>query len=75
MFTKSNKKGQVASAIVAGIVAITIAVILVSQVFLPQVFGANQTGWDSATINIWNTVGLAAGIGLMVLTFRVFGII
>ena len=70
-----NKKGQVASAIVAGIVAITIAVILIAQVFFPQVFGANQSGWDTATINIWNTVALAGAIGLMVLTFRVFGII
>ena len=74
MFNKS-KRGQAASVIVTGIVAITIAAILLTQVFFPQVFGANTTSWDSATQNIWDTVGLAGGIGMMVLTFRVFGII
>jgi len=67
------KKGQ--AGIVSGIVGVTIAVILVSKVFFPQVFNANTTGWDSATISIWSTTGLAGGIGIMVLTFRVFGVL
>ena len=71
---KSNK-GQTAGGIVAGIVGITIAAILIATVFLPQVMNANQTGWDSATISVWSTVALAAAVGLMVLTFRVFGVI
>jgi hypothetical protein len=67
------KKGQ--SGIVSGIVGITVAAILVSKVYLPQVFGANTTGWDSATSTIWSNTGLAGGIGMMVLTFRVFGVL
>jgi hypothetical protein len=69
-----HKKAQ-AGGIVGGIVGITVAAILVANVYLPQVFGANQTGWDASTTTLWDQNGLAASIGLMVLTFRVFGIL
>lgn len=61
--------------IVNGIVGITIAAILVSNVYMPQIFDANTSGWDSSTSTLWNQNGLAGSIGLMVLTFRVFGIL
>jgi len=70
-----DKKGQAAGGIVAGIVALTIAAILLANVFFPQIFDANTTGWDTATTNMWNTVPLAGGIGMLVLGFRVFGVV
>lgn len=69
-----HKKGQ-AGGIVAGIVALTVSAILLAQVFFPQIFDANTSTWDTATVNLWETVPLGAAIGMLILAFRVFGVI
>lgn len=38
---------------------ITVLIILASSVILPQVFTANQTGWDTGTVAVWGIIGLA----------------
>lgn len=69
-----NKRGQ-ASGIVAGIVSITVAAILVVNVFFPQVVDTNTTGWDAGSVTLWSTLQIAGAIGMLILTFRAFGVI
>lgn len=61
--------------IVSGIVTITIGVIMLVNVFLPQVFGANTSTWDASSVAMWSVVGLAGVIGIVVGVFNVFGIL
>lgn len=50
-------------------VGITIAVILVANVVLPTVFGANQTLWDSGTKAIWGVLGVSLVAVLLLMVF------
>lgn len=71
---KRNRKGQ-AGGLVGGIVAITVAVILVVNVFFPQIIGINTSTWATSTVALWNTLQVAAAIGMLVMTFRAFGVL
>ena len=51
-------------------VGITIAVILVANVVLPTVFGANKTGWDTGTTAMWGVIGIALVAVLLLMLFR-----
>jgi len=46
-------------------VGMTIAVILVASVVLPQIATANQSGWDSSTIAIWGILGVVVVASLI----------
>jgi hypothetical protein len=50
-------------------VGITIAVILVANVVLPTVFGANQSTWDTGTKAIWGVLGVALVAVLLLMVF------
>lgn len=50
-------------------VGLTIAVVLVASVVLPQVFGANQTLWDSGTKAIWSVLGISIVAALILMVF------
>lgn len=64
-----------ASSLVGGIVSITIGVIMVVNVFLPTVQGANTSAFTAAELALYGTVGLAGIIGIVVGTFQVFGLV
>lgn len=64
-----------ANSLVGGIVSITIGVIMVVNVFLPTVKGANTSEFDAAELALYGTVGLAGIIGIVVGTFQVFGLV
>ncbi|MCA1807530.1 MAG: hypothetical protein LC687_06765 [Actinobacteria bacterium] len=69
-----GKKGQAAN-VVAGIVGITVAVIMLANVFFPQVVDTNTSTWDSAAVTLWDTLQVAGAIGAVILTFRALGVI
>lgn len=58
------------SGIILLYVGLTIAVVLVSSVVLPQIFGANKTTWDTATIAIWGILGLSVVASLIMMIFK-----
>ena len=69
-----DRKGQ-AGGLVGGIVAITVAAILVVNVFFPQIIGINTATWATGTSTLWNTLQIAGAIGMLVMTFRAFGVL
>lgn len=75
MITMNMSRKAQAGGLVGGIVAITVAAILVVNVFFPQIIGTNTSSWDTGTVTLWNTLQIAAAIGMLVLTFRSFGVL
>ena len=72
----ANKKGQaVGGGVVGAIVGLTVAAILMVNVFFPQIIGTNTSDWDSASVTLWNTLQVAGAIGMLILTFRALGIL
>ena len=64
-----------ANSLVGGIVAITLGVIMIVNVFLPTVNTANTSEWSAAEVALYGVVGLAGIIGIVVGTFQVFGLV
>lgn len=62
------KKGF--AAIVDYALGVAVLVILTATVIMPQIFGANQTTWDSNTKGIWAVLGVGAAIGVLVYIFK-----
>jgi len=53
----------------------TVGVILVASVFMPQLHGANTTGWTSGETSMWNTLGIFMIIGFSLALLAGFGIL
>jgi hypothetical protein len=64
-----------ANSLVGGIVSIVIGVIMVVNVFMPTVQGANTSTWSTSEIALYSVLGLAGIIGIVVGTFQVFGLV
>lgn len=60
---------------VAGIISLTLGVIMVSAVYLPQVKGTNTDTFSASELALWNVVGLAGIIGIVYGAFAVFGLV
>jgi len=60
---------------VSTIVMATVGVILVASVFMPQLHGANVTGWSSGETSMWNTLGIFMIIGFSLALLGGFGIL
>ncbi len=59
---------------IGGIVSVAIGAVVLQAVYLTTIHSANQTGWSSAEISLWNVLGLAGIIGLLVGVLQLFGI-
>ena len=59
---------------VAGIISLTLGVVLVVNLFMPTVKGANTSSWTAGEIAMWGVVGLAAIIGIVYGAFNIFGL-
>jgi hypothetical protein len=59
---------------IGGIVNVAIGAIVLQAVYLTTIHGANQTGWSASEISLWNVLGLAGIIGLLVGVLQLFGI-
>lgn len=63
-----------ANPLVAGIIGITLGVIMLANVFMPVVKDANTTNFTSAELALWAVLGLGGIIGLVYGVFAVFGL-
>lgn len=59
---------------VAGIISLTLGVVLVANLFMPTVKGVNTDTWSAGEIAMWAVVGLAAIIGIVYGAFNIFGL-
>lgn len=59
---------------VAGIISLTLGVVLVVNLFMPTVKGANTDTWTAGEVAMWGVVGLAAIIGIVYGAFNIFGL-
>lgn len=64
-----------ANGMISGIISITLGVIMVSSVFLPQVHGTNTTSFSTAELALWAVLGLGGVIGILYGVFAVFGLV
>ena len=63
-----------ANPLVAGIIGITLGVIMLANVFMPVVKDANTSEFTSAELALWAVLGLGGIIGLVYGVFAVFGL-
>ena len=63
-----------ANPLVAGIIGITLGVIMLANEFMPVVKDANTTNFTSAELALWAVLGLGGIIGLVYGVFAVFGL-
>ena len=68
MFRNMQKKGI---GMIEGVIALAIFIIVVASVLLPVVFDTNTTTWDSGTVSLWNTIGIIAVAGVILVVYRV----
>jgi hypothetical protein len=68
MFKKMFKRG---SSMIEGVIALTIFIIVVAAVLLPQIVGTNTTGWSAGAATLWTTLQLIAVAGTVYLVYRV----
>jgi len=64
-----------ANLFIAAIVSMVIGLILTANVFFPTYKTSNTTGWSTSETSLWNVLGLAVIIGLVVGAFNMFGLI
>lgn len=60
---------------VSGVISLTLGVIMVSSVFIPQVKGTNTSGFTTAETTLWDVVSLAGIIGILYGAFAIFGLV
>lgn len=60
--------------LVYGVIAITLGVIMLVNVFIPVVKGVNTSGWSSGEVALYGTLTIGALIGLVYGVFAVFGL-
>jgi hypothetical protein len=65
-----------ANPLVSGIIAITLGVIMLANVFIPIVKGVNTTALSFTTgeVALWAVVSLAGILGIVYGTFVIFGL-
>lgn len=59
---------------VRGIIAITLGVIMLANVFMPVVKGTNTSAFSTSELALWAVLGLAGVIGLVYGVFSIFGL-
>lgn len=60
---------------VAGIISLTLGVIMVSAVFIPQVKNTNTSTFSTSELALWGVVSLAGIIGIVYGAFSIFGLV
>lgn len=62
-------------AFVSGVIAITLGVIMVTAVLIPQIKGTNTDSWATSEVALFGVVSLGAIIGLVYGSFAIFGLV
>lgn len=60
---------------VSGVISLTLGVIMVASVLIPQVKGTNTDTWETGEIALWAVVSLGAIIGIVYGAFAIFGLV
>lgn len=60
--------------LIGGIIGLAIVVIVFSTVLMTTIIGTNVTAWTTSEQSLWQTTGLVAVVGVLVLMLRVFGV-
>lgn len=60
---------------VAGVISLTLGVIMVSAVLFPTVKGVNTDAWTTGETTLWGVVTLGAIIGIVYGSFAIFGLV
>lgn len=60
---------------VGGVISLTLGVIMVSTVLIPQVKGVNTSTWTTAETTLWAVVSVGAIIGIVYGSFAIFGLV
>lgn len=63
------------NAFVAGTISLVLAIIMIANVFMPVYKGANTTSYTASELQLWNVLGLAVIIGVVVGAFQIFGLL
>jgi hypothetical protein len=63
-----------ANPFVAGIIAVTLGVIMLANVFIPTVKNTNTTGFTAGELALWGTLTIGGIIGIVYGVFAVFGL-
>ena len=58
--------------LIVGIVAIVIAIILIVNVVMPTVKGANTTTWSASEVAVYGVVGIVVIAGIILLVLNTF---
>ena len=64
-----------ANSLTSGIISLTLGVIMIVNVFMPQVKGANTSEFTAAELAMWGVLGLGGIIGIVYGVFGVFGLV
>lgn len=59
---------------ISGVISLTLGVIMVSSVLIPQVKGTNTDSWTTAEVTLWGVVTLGGIIGIVYGSFAIFGL-
>jgi hypothetical protein len=62
------------ASLIAGIISVTIVIIVFSNVLMPTIKTTNTTSWSTSETSLWNTVGLIAVVGIVFVMLSVFGV-
>ena len=60
---------------VSGIISLTLGVIMLASVFIPQVKTTNTSTWTASEVTLWGVVSLAGIIGIVYGAFAIFGLV
>lgn len=66
--------GVLSMSFIKGIISLTVAVILLANVFIATVKATNTTGWESSEIALWGLLVLLSIVGLVYGIANIFGI-
>lgn len=62
------QKGQ---GMIGGVIALTIFIIVVAAVLMPQIVGTNTDAWSTGASTLWTTLQIIAVAGTVYLVYRV----
>lgn len=64
-----------ANTMVGGIISLTLGVLMVTNVLIPTIKGANTSGWSSGEIAVFSLASLGSLLGIGYGAFAVFGLV
>jgi hypothetical protein len=67
MFKKLAKKG---ASMIEGVIALTIFIIVVAAVLIPQIVATNTTTWGTGSATLWSTLTIVVVAGVMLVVYR-----